>query len=127
MMFMCPLLKFCSIKMKIYNSTCIFVQVLFDLLVLYILGVRSLVYLILGTLLAMGLHPVAGHFISEHYIFKPGYETYSYYGPLNLITFNVGYHNEHHDFPNIPGSKLPQVSIICDVLPLKELITDSVI
>lgn len=86
------------------------VQALFDGVVLYTMGWRSLFYLITGTLLAMGCHPVAGHFISEHYMFKKGYETYSYYGPLNWITFNVGYHNEHHDFPNIPGWKLPQVS-----------------
>ncbi|XP_065171329.1 sphingolipid delta(4)-desaturase DES1 [Atheta coriaria] len=88
------------------------IQFTFDGLVWYYLGGKVLCYLCFGSVMAMGLHPVAGHFISEHYMFKHGYETYSYYGPLNWITFNVGYHNEHHDFPAVPGSRLPEVKRI---------------
>jgi sphingolipid delta-4 desaturase len=83
----------------------------FDAVLVYFSGWKALVYLVLSTFLGGGMHPVAGHFIAEHYVFMKGQETYSYYGPLNLLTWNVGYHVEHHDFPRVPGCKLYRVSL----------------
>lgn len=88
------------------------IQITFDFFLVYFCGFKALYYLMIGSLLAMGLHPMAAHFIAEHYMFDRGCETYSYYGPWNYITWNVGYHMEHHDFPYIPGSKLPEVKRI---------------
>ncbi|ERM95205.1 hypothetical protein AMTRI_Chr07g31300 [Amborella trichopoda] len=96
----------------LWEFTNLSIQLSLDLFLVYFCGWKSLAYLILATFLGGGMHPMAGHFISEHYIFKPDQETYSYYGPLNLVTWNVGYHNEHHDFPRIPGSKLHKVKQI---------------
>jgi sphingolipid delta-4 desaturase len=97
------------------------VQISFDLAILYFWGLNSLAYFLIGTLLGLGLHPCAGHFIAEHYEFTKGSETYSYYGPLNFFNLNVGYHYEHHDFPKVPWTKLPEVSKIApeyyDTLP----------
>ncbi|XP_063287786.1 sphingolipid delta(4)-desaturase/C4-monooxygenase DES2-like [Pelobates fuscus] len=93
-------------ELEVINSL---VQFSFDLLIYSLWGLKPVVYLLAGSILSMGFHPISGHFIAEHYMFLKGYETYSYYGPLNLLTFNVGYHMEHHDFPSIPGSKLPLV------------------
>jgi sphingolipid delta-4 desaturase len=28
---------------------------------------------------------------------------------LNAVAFNVGYHNEHHDFPSVPWNRLPEI------------------
>jgi sphingolipid delta-4 desaturase len=52
---------------------------------------------------------VGARWIQEHYTYKEGQETYSYYGPLNLIQFNIGYHNEHHDFYKVPWTKLKEL------------------
>ena len=73
------------------------------------LGSAPLKYLFASTIFAVGLHPLGARWIQEHYVFTPGQETYSYYGPLNKVAFNVGYHNEHHDLITIPWSRLPRV------------------
>jgi len=93
-------------KWEVINLLCC---VVFDILIFHLFGVAGLLYLVFGTMFGMGLHPVAGHFIAEHYVMNQGQETYSYYGPLNWLTFHVGYHNEHHDFPFVSGTKLAQV------------------
>jgi len=95
--------------MDIINRIAIVIS---DAVVFYFFGIWGLLYLILSLLLGMGLHPCAGHFIAEHYVFEAGHETYSYYGPLNMLCWNVGYHNEHHDFPRVPGWRLPEVKRI---------------
>merc|ERR1712139_597053 len=86
-------------------------QLVYDAVIFHFYGLWPLFHGTLSIFLAGGLHPCAGHFISEHYVFPhldATQETYSYYGPLNWMAFNVGYHNEHHDFPFVPGSRLPE-------------------
>ncbi|KAI9737799.1 MAG: hypothetical protein M1834_009167 [Cirrosporium novae-zelandiae] len=95
----------------------VFINIAFDGLLVWATGSwQPLWYLLCSSFLAGSLHPCAGHFIAEHYIMtKPDPtlppslipETFSYYGPLNFFTYNVGYHNEHHDFPAVPWSRLP--------------------
>lgn len=91
-------------------------------------GISSIGYLLMATLFGLGLHPCAGHFIAEHYtnlasssgphqtgrtpFMKGGKElypdeTFTYRGPLNLVSYNVGIHVAHHDFPFVAGFNLP--------------------
>ena len=111
----------------------VFVQLAVDYLLVQNVGGKALGYFILSSFLAGSLHPVAGHFIAEHYVFAqhtrsleksdekskeaelaPPPETFSYYGILNVLTYNVGLHNEHHDFPAIPWTRLWKLNKIAN-------------
>lgn len=80
--------------------------------IIWFFGWWPVAYLFASTLFALGVHPVGARWVQEHFVFKEGQETYSYYGPLNKLSFNMGYHNEHHDFPQVPWSSLPKVRAV---------------
>ena len=84
-------------------------QAAFDVAVWAVLGPRALVYLLVSFFFSVGLHPLGARWIQEHYLVFPGQETTSYYGWLNHLALNVGYHNEHHDFPSVPWNRLPEL------------------
>jgi sphingolipid 4-desaturase/C4-monooxygenase len=85
------------------------VQIVFTAAVIWLVGIKAFVFLLLSFFFSVGLHPLGARWIQEHYLTHGEQETYSYYGPLNAIAFNVGYHNEHHDFPSVPWNKLPMI------------------
>jgi len=85
------------------------VQFVFDVLVFKALGMRGMGYLMLSVYLGLSIHPMVGHFISEHFLFANNQATHSYYGPFNYLFYNLGYHVEHHDFPYIPHSRIKRV------------------
>lgn len=80
-----------------------------DVAIYYFFGFNALFYLFFSMIFALGLHPLGARWIQEHYTLNPYQETYSYYGPLNKLALNIGYHNEHHDFPSIPWNRLPKL------------------
>jgi sphingolipid delta-4 desaturase len=75
--------------------------------VIWFLGWPSVVYLLLSTYFATGPHPAGAHILQEHVAFDGGNGMASYYGPVNLVSVNLGYHLEHHDMPAISGWRLP--------------------
>lgn len=84
----------------------------FDVAVIHFCGWPGFFYLLFSFFFSIGLHPVGARWIQEHYTVDPDQETFSYYGPVNAVALNVGYHNEHHDFPSIPWNNLPKLRAI---------------
>ena len=86
------------------------VQIVFVTAIAYFMGWHAIAFLLLSFSFSVGLHPLGARWIQEHYLtHSEEQETYSYYGGLNLVAFNVGFHNEHHDFPSIPWNRLPKI------------------
>jgi sphingolipid delta-4 desaturase len=85
------------------------VQFSVDALIVWYAGPWALFYLAASFVFSLGPHPVGARYVQEHFIFHRNQETTSYYGPLNWVTLNVYHHNEHHDFPAVPWSRLPEV------------------
>lgn len=85
------------------------VQIGFNVAAWQLLGPRASAYLALSFFFSIGLHPLGARWIQEHFLTHGEQETSSYYGPVNVVALNVGYHNEHHDFPSVPWNRLPQL------------------
>jgi sphingolipid delta-4 desaturase len=86
------------------------IQLAFNAALWIFFGPKAFFFMLISFFFSVGLHPLGARWVQEHYLtLDENQETYSYYGPLNTIAFNVGYHNEHHDFPSVPWNKLPQL------------------
>jgi sphingolipid delta-4 desaturase len=85
------------------------VQLAFNVAVWQAFGPRATAYLLLSFFFSIGLHPLGARWIQEHFLTHGDQETSSYYGPVNRVALNVGYHNEHHDFPSVPWHRLPRL------------------
>lgn len=89
----------------------IITSALSNLLMLILLGPWALLYHIWSLSIFLGKFGISnlGQSLSEH----PGLDnenpTRSTYGWINKLLFNTGYHNEHHSFPNVPWTRLPQL------------------
>jgi sphingolipid delta-4 desaturase len=81
----------------------------YDVAIFYFCGWAGLWYLGCSFFFSIGLHPLGARWVQEHYTLDPDQETFSYYGPINRVALNVGYHNEHHDFPSIAWNNLPKL------------------
>ncbi len=85
----------------------------FDAAMFYFFGPMAILYLGASLIFSIGPHPAGARWIQEHYLtWEHNQETGSYYGPANILALNVGYHNEHHDFPFIPWHRLPKLKAL---------------
>jgi len=68
-----------------------------------------MLYLAFASFVAMQSHMFGFWGVSVHVEYFRCRENQSYYGWMNKLFLNFGYHQEHHDFPGVPGRLLPKV------------------
>jgi len=85
------------------------IQMVFNVAIFVLISPAALGYLFASFFFSVGAHPLGARWIQEHYALFPGQETNDYYGWLNRFQMNIGYHNEHHDFPSVPWNRLPDI------------------
>ncbi len=86
------------------------VQLMFDVVLVLVLGPKALLFVLLSFYFTTAWHPLSGRFVQEHHTVFGNQETTSYYGLGNLVAMNIGYHNEHHDFPFVAWDRLPALA-----------------
>jgi sphingolipid delta-4 desaturase len=84
-------------------------NVVFATAIVFLFGWNALLYLFASFWFSISLHPLGARWIQEHFTLDWDQETTSYYGPLNFFALNIGFHNEHHDFPSVPWNRLPRL------------------
>ena len=88
------------------------IQMAFNAAIFFLISPGALGYLLASSWFSIGAHPLGARWIQEHYAIFPGQETNDYYGWLNRFALNIGFHNEHHDFPSVPWNRLPEIKRI---------------
>ena len=78
-------------------------------LIYFFWGPYALLFVLVSGASSIGPHPAAIHILAEHYEFIKGQETYDYLGIWNIFNLDLGYHIEHHDFPNAPWYNLRKI------------------
>ncbi len=83
-----------------------------DVAIVMLWGWKPFVFLTVAALAGFGPHPLGARRVSEHLTALTGQPTHSYYGPWNALSFFVGYHVEHHDFPAVPWRRLRKLKAL---------------
>uniref|UniRef100_A0A915IQV6 Fatty acid desaturase domain-containing protein n=1 Tax=Romanomermis culicivorax TaxID=13658 RepID=A0A915IQV6_ROMCU len=83
---------------------------IFDGIIFTCFGYKSFLYLLIAFWLNECILIEGSKTFLDHWSDEKTSHTNSYYGPVNMINFNIGHHREHHDFPNIAGRYLSLVT-----------------